>query len=251
MKVVVIGGTGMIGSQVVGRLSEQGHEAIAASPNTGVNTISGDGLADALRGADVVVDVTNAPSWEDQAVLDFFLTSTRNQLAAEAAGGVGHHVALSIVGADREPDSGYLRAKVAQENLIRESGQPFSVVRSTQFCGFIRGIAEAGAEGDTVRLTTALFQPIAAVDVSAFLTDAAVGAPTNAIVEMGGPEPEPLNELARRALAHDGDSRTVVGNPEAEYFGAKVKERSLIPGPGARLSDIRFDDWLTRAASTH
>lgn len=246
MKIVVIGGTGMIGSKVVADLTERGHQAVAAAPNTGVNTLTGEGLEDALRGADVVLDVTNAPAWGDEEVLDFFVTSTRNQLRAEEAAGVGHHVALSIVGADREPDSGYLRAKVAQEELITGSGRPFTIVRSTQFFEFVRSIADAAADGDTVRLTNALFQPIAADDVARFLTDAVLAPPAGGVVEIGGPEAIPLDELGRRALAHDGDTRTVVTDPDAQYFGATVQERSLIPGPGARLSEVSFDDWLAR-----
>ena len=244
MRIVVVGGTGMIGSKVIANLTQRGHEAVAASPTTGVNTITGDGLAEAVQGADVVLDVTNAPSWEDQAVLDFFVTSTRNQLAAEAAAGVGQHIALTIVGADREPDSGYLRAKVAQEKLIEDSGRPYTIVRATQFDEFVRGIAEAGADGDTIRLTNALFQPIAADDVAALVTETTLAPPANAILEIGGPDPIPLDELARRALAHDGDPRPVITDPDAAYYGAKVKERSLIPGPDARLGSIHFDDWL-------
>jgi uncharacterized protein YbjT (DUF2867 family) len=245
MKIVVIGGTGMIGSKVVANLTERGHEAVAASPNTGVNTLTGEGLADAVRGADVVLDVTNAPSWEDQAVLDFFVTSTTNQLAAEEEAGVGHHVALSIVGADREPDSGYLRAKVAQEKVIEESGRPYTILRSTQFFEFVRQVAEAGAEGDTIRLTNAHFQPIAADDVAAFVTETTLAPAANGVLEIGGPESIPLDELARRALTHDGDPRTVIADPDATYYGAKVKVGSLTPGPDARLGSIHFDDWLT------
>jgi uncharacterized protein YbjT (DUF2867 family) len=247
MKIVVIGGTGMIGSKVMAQLTERGHEAVAAAPNTGVNTITGEGLVDVMKGADVVADVTNAPSWEDQAVLDFFVTSTRNQLAAEQEAGVAHHVALSIVGADAEPESGYLRAKVAQETVIEESGQPFTIVRSTQFCEFVRGIVEAGAAGDTVRLTDALFQPIAADDVATLFTDTLLTTPGNVCVEIGGPEALPLDELGRRTLTHDGDARAVVTDAHARYFGAEVKERSLIPGAGARLGVIRFDDWLAQS----
>jgi uncharacterized protein YbjT (DUF2867 family) len=247
MKIVVVGGTGMIGSKVMADLTERGHEAVAAAPNTGVNTLTTEGLAEAVAGADVVLDVSNAPSWEDEAVLDFFVTSTRNQLAAEKAAGVGHHVALSIVGADREPDSGYLRAKVAQEHEIEQSGRPYTILRSTQFFEFVRGIAEAGAKGDTIRLTNALFQPIAADDVAAFLTDTTLSPPANGILEIGGPEALPLSELARRALAHDGDHRTVLTDPEATYFGARVKERSLTPGPNARLGRVHFDDWLAHS----
>jgi uncharacterized protein YbjT (DUF2867 family) len=245
MKIVVIGGNGMIGSKVVANLTQRGHEAVAASPNTGVNTLTGEGLADAVRGADVVLDVTNAPSWEDQAVLDFFVTSTTNQLAAEEEAGVGHHVALSIVGADREPDSGYLRAKVAQEKVIEESGRPYTILRSTQFFEFVRQVAEAGAEGDTIRLTNAHFQPIAADDVAAFVTETTLAPAANGVLEIGGPESIPLDELARRALTHDGDPRTVIADPDATYYGAKVKDRSLTPGPDARLGSIHFDDWLT------
>jgi uncharacterized protein YbjT (DUF2867 family) len=247
MKIVVIGGTGMIGSKVVANLTERGHEAVAAAPNTGVNTLTGDGLADAVRGADVVLDVSNAPSWEDQAVLDFFVTSTTNQLAAEEAAGVGHHVALSIVGAEREPDSGYLRAKVAQEKVIEESGRPYTILRSTQFFEFVRQVAEAAADGDTIRLTNAHLQPIAADDVAAFVTETALAPAANGVLEIGGPEAIPLDELARRALAHDGDPRTVVADPDARYYGAKVKEGSLTPGPDARLGSIHFDDWLTHS----
>jgi uncharacterized protein YbjT (DUF2867 family) len=248
MKIVVVGGTGLIGSRVVSNLAERGHEAVAASPNTGVNTVTGEGLPDAFQGADVVVDVTNAPSWEDQAVLDFFVTSTQNQLAAEESAGVGHHVALSIVGADLEPESGYLRAKVAQEKVIQESGRPYTILRSTQFYEFVRAVAETGADGDMIRLTSALFQPIAGEEVSGFVTEAALAPAANKILEIGGPEPLPLHELARRALAYDGDPRAVVADPDARYYGAKVKERSLIPGEGAQLGSISFDEWLTRGS---
>jgi uncharacterized protein YbjT (DUF2867 family) len=250
MKVVVMGGTGMIGSKVVANLVQRGHEAVAASPQTGCNTLTGEGLADAVRGADVVVDASNSPSWDDDAVLNFFVTSTRNQLAAEEAADVGHHVALSIVGADREPDSGYLRAKVAQERVIIESGRPFTILRSTQFFEFVRGVADAAADGDTIRLTTALFQPIAADEVAMFLTEATLAPPADAIIEIGGPEPISLDELVRRALAHDADPRIVTADTNARYFGAQVKERSLIPGPHARLGSVRFDDWLKDSAAT-
>lgn len=248
MKIVVVGGTGLIGSKVVANLRELGHESVAAAPDTGVNTITGEGLGVTFRGADVVVDVTNAPSWDDQAVLDFFVTSTRNQLAIEETEGVGHHVALSIVGADREPDSGYLRAKVAQEKVIEESGRPYTIVRSTQFCEFVRGIVEAGADGDTIRLTNALFQPIAADDVARFIAETALAPAAKTTTEIGGPEAIPLDELARRALAHDGDRRAVIADPDARYFGAKLKERSLIPGPGARLGGVHFDAWLATSS---
>ena len=251
MKIVVIGGTGLIGSKVMAQLTERGHEAVAAAPNTGVNTITGEGLAEVMKEVDVVADVTNAPSWEDQAVLDFFVTSTRNQLAAERDAGVAHHVALSIVGADAEPDSGYLRAKVAQETVIRESGQPYTIVRSTQFCEFVRGIVEAGADNDTIRLTDAFFQPIAADDVATLFTDTILTPAANAIVEIGGPEAIPLDELGRRTLKHDGDTRTVTTDPDARYFGARVQERSLTPGPDARLGTTRFDDWLANSTVPH
>lgn len=249
MKIVVIGGTGLIGSRLLDRLAEQGHEAVAAAPSTGVDTITGEGLDRVAEGADIFVDVTNAPSWEDQAVLDFFTISTTNQLAAEQKAGVTRHVALSIVGADQEPDSGYLRAKVAQERVITESGMPYTIVRSTQFHEFIRGIAEAGAQGDTIHLTEALFQPIAAEDVAALLSQITTDPTVNGIVEIGGPEVISLDELGRRALAHDHDPRTVVADPDARYFGTKVQERSLVPGPGARLGRISFDDWLDRPAA--
>lgn len=245
MKIVVIGGSGMIGTKVVADLTQAGHEAVAASRRTGVNTISGDGLADSIRGANVVLDLSNSPSWDDEAVLDFFVTSTTNQLAAEAAAGVGHHIALSIVGADREPDSGYLRAKVAQEKVIKDSGQPYTIVRSTQFFEFVRGIVEAGADGNTIRLTNALFQPIAGDDVATFLTETTLTSPANAIIEIGGPECIALDELARQVLTHDRDHRTVIVDTDAEYFGAKVKERSLVTGPDARLGSLHFNDWLT------
>jgi uncharacterized protein YbjT (DUF2867 family) len=250
MRVVVIGGTGMIGSQVVAELTRRGHEAVAAAPATGVNTLTGEGLAEVLPGADVVLDVANAPAWGDQEVLDFFVTSTRNQLAAEEVAGVGAHVALSIVGADQEPDSGYLRAKVAQEDLVKASGRPFTIVRSTQFFEFVRGIAEAAADGDTIRLTPARFQPIAGAEVAQLVTDAVLEPATGAVVEIGGPEAIGLDELARRALAHDGDPRTVVADPDAAYFGARVADGSLTTGPGARLGTLRFDDWLARSLAT-
>lgn len=249
MKIIVIGGTGLIGSKLIANFTAQGHDAVAAAPSTGVDTITGAGLAQAAAGADIFVDVTNAPSWEDQAVLDFFTTSTTNQLAAEREAGVKRHVALSIVGADLEPDSGYLRAKVAQEKVIQQSGMPYTIVRSTQFHEFVRGIAEAGAQGDTIHLTGALFQPIAADDVARLLSQIATDPTADGVVEIGGPEAISLVELGRRALAHDHDARKVIADADARYFGTKVQERSLVPGAGARLGAIRFDDWLQQSSA--
>ncbi len=249
MRVVVIGGTGLIGSKVVQRLTEQGHEAVAASPNTGVDTITGDGLEEALADADVVVDVSNSPSFEDSAVMDFFRTSGRNLLGAENAAGVGHHVALSIVGADRLPDSGYMRAKVAQEELVTQAARPYTIVRSTQFFEFLKGIAESNADGDTIRLTHARLQPIAADDLVDAVVDVALAPPANATVEVAGPQALPLDEMARRVLATDGDSRTVTTDPTARYFGAELDDRSLTPSNGARLGATRFDDWLAARAA--
>jgi uncharacterized protein YbjT (DUF2867 family) len=247
MKIVVIGGSGLIGSKVVAILEEQGHEAVAASPKTGVNTLTGEGLADVLDGADVVVDVSNSPSWEDAAVLEFFQTSTRNLLAAEAEAGVGHHVALSIVGSDRLPGSGYLRAKVAQEKLITDSKIPYSLVRATQFFEFVQGIIDGATDGNTVRLAPVLVQPIAADDVATTVADLAAGAPTNGIVEIAGPERFRLDELGRSTLAARHDSREVVTDPGAKYFGAALEERSLVPLDGARIAGTRLADWSARA----
>jgi uncharacterized protein YbjT (DUF2867 family) len=247
MKIVVIGGTGRVGSKIVDRLREHGHEALAAAPNTGVNTITGDGLAAALEGASVVVDVSNSPSFEDAAVLEFFTTSTRNLLSAEAAAGVGHHVAMSIVGADRLPDSGYLRAKVAQEQLITTSSMPYSIVRATQFFEFVESIGDAATEGDTVRVSPMLIQPMAADDVARAVGKVAVGAPLNGTIEIGGPEAFPMDELVRRDLTARRDPRRVVADPHARYFGAELAERSLVPGPDAQLGTARFDDWLAQS----
>lgn len=248
MKIVVIGGTGLIGSNIVSRLRQQGHETDAASPGTGVNSITGQGLAEALASAQVVVDVSNSPSFEDQAVLSFFETSTRNLLAAEAAAGVGHHVALSIVGTDRLPDNGYFRAKVAQEKLIRASRRPYTLLRATQFFEFIGGIAEAGADAEgTIHLSPALIQPIAADDVSAVLVELALGAPVNGIVEVGGPERFPLDALAREVLAARGDTREVVADVHARYFGSELDDRSLVADPGARTGPTRLQHWLGRS----
>ena len=248
MKIVVIGGTGLIGSNVVRRLRAIGHETVAASPNTGVNTLTGQGLAEALRGAQVVVDVSNAPSFEDRAVMDFFQTSGHNLLAAEAAAGVGHHVALSVVGTDRLPDSGYFRAKVAQEALIKAAGRPYTLLRATQFFEFVEGIVQAGADGDVVRLSPALIQPIAADDVAAALADLAVAAPVNGTVEVGGPERFPLDELARTFLAARADRREVIADVHARYFGSALDDRSLVAAAGARIGPTRLSDWLERAA---
>jgi uncharacterized protein YbjT (DUF2867 family) len=247
MKIVVIGGTGLIGSKTIPILRQRGHEALAASPNTGVNTITGEGLAKALAGAQVVVDLANAPSWEDKAVLEFFQTSGRNLLAAEATAGVRHHVAVSIVGTDRSPDNGYFRAKVAQEKVIESSRIPYTIVRSTQFMEFLGGIAAEGTKGNVVRISPGLFQPIAADDVAATVADVALGAPRNGIVEIAGPERAPFNEIIARYLKAIGDRRDVVSDPEARYFGGRVEERSLVPLGEARLGHIGLDEWLRRS----
>ncbi|MET0754753.1 MAG: SDR family oxidoreductase [Pseudoxanthomonas sp.] len=247
MKIVVIGGTGLIGSKLVKKLVERGHQAIAAAPDRGVNTITREGLAQAMDGTQVVVDVANAPAWDDQAVLDFFQTSGRNVLAAEAAAGVGHHVALSIVGSDRNPDNGYFRAKVAQENLIKASGIPYSILRATQFYEFVGGIAQAAAVGGEIRLSPALVQPIASDDVAEALADIAVAGPLNGTVEVAGPEALPLDELVGRLLKATQDPRKVVPDVHARYFGAELDDQSLIPGEYARIGGIRFDDWLDRS----
>jgi Predicted nucleoside-diphosphate-sugar epimerases len=247
MKIVIIGGTGLIGSKVVAILRQAGHDVLAASPNSGVNTITGEGLKEALNGAQVVVDLANSPSFEDRAVLEFFETSGRNLLAAEAAAGVRHHVALSIVGIDRTSDNGYFRAKVAQEKLIVASGIPYTIIRSTQFLEFLRGIADSSAEGNTVRLSPGLFQPIAADDVSAIVADVALAAPRGGIVEIAGPERAPFNEIIARYLKAVGDPRQVVKDPEARYFGGRVEEHSLVPLGEARLGRIGLDEWLRRS----
>ncbi|MET0718188.1 MAG: SDR family oxidoreductase [Pseudoxanthomonas sp.] len=247
MKIVVIGGTGLIGSKLVKKLVERGHQAIAAAPDRGVNTITREGLAQAMDGTQVVVDVANAPAWDDQAVLDFFQTSGRNVLAAEAAAGVGHHVALSIVGSDRNPDNGYFRAKVAQENLIKASGIPYSILRATQFYEFVGGIAQAAAVGGEIRLSPALVQPIASDDVAEALADIAVAGPLNGTVEVAGPEALPLDELVGRLLKATQDPRKVVPDVHARYFGAELDDQSLTPGEYARIGGIRFDDWLDRS----
>ena len=247
MKIVVIGGSGLIGKKLVTILRRQGHEVEAASPSSGVNSLTGEGLAQALEGANVCVDVTNAPSWEDAAVMAFFDTSTCNLLTAERAAGALHHVALSVVGADRMPDSGYMRAKVNQESLIKAGGVPYSIVRATQFFEFLGGIADSGAEGDTVRLSTAPMQPMAADDVAAALADVAVGAPLNATVELAGPEALPIAEFVGRFLAARGDKRTVIADPQATYYGAVMGSRGIAPGPNPRLGPTRFEEWFRRS----
>ncbi|RVI89869.1 SDR family oxidoreductase [Sinorhizobium medicae] len=249
MKIVVIGGTGLIGSKLVGNLRERGHEVLAAAPNTGVDTITREGLAEALNGADVVVDVANAPVWEDKAVLDFFETSGRNLLAAEAAAGVRHHIALSIVGSERLPDNGYFRAKVAQENLIKASGIPYTILRATQFFEFVGGIAQSATAGQEIRLSPALIQPIASDDVAAALADVAVAPPVNGTVEIAGPEAIPLDELVRRFLRATEDQRKVLPDVHARYFGAVLDDQSLTPRDNPRIGAIRFEDWLGRQAA--
>ncbi len=247
MKIVVIGGTGLVGSKTVAILRQGGHDVVAASPKTGVNTITGDGLKDALAGAQVVIDLANSPSFEDKAALEFFETSERNLLPAEAVAGVRHHVALSIVGADRMLDTGYFRAKIAQEKLIEASGIPYTIIRSTQFLEFLRNITASSASGDVVRFSPGLFQPIAADDVAAIVADVAVAAPRNGIVEIAGPERAPFNEIVARYLKAVGDRREVVRDPEARYYGGRVEERSLVPLGEARLGRIGLDEWVRRS----
>jgi uncharacterized protein YbjT (DUF2867 family) len=246
MKIVVIGGTGLIGSKLVEKLRGAGHDALAASPDSGVDTLTGEGLADALEDARVVVDVSNAPNWDEAAVMDFFLTSSRNIVAAETAAGVEHHVALSVVGADRLADSGYMRAKVAQEEAIKAATIPYTIVRATQFFEFIGRIADSNSDAETVRVPPVLIQPEAADDVAAALAVAATGAPVNGIVELAGPERFRLDELARRVLSASGDARQVTADRRAPYFGATLDDRSLIPGDDARIAPTRFQDWLDR-----
>jgi len=246
MKVVIIGGTGLIGSKVVRNLREQGNEAVPASPDTGVNTLTGAGLAEVLKGAAVVVDVSNSPSFEDAAVLNFFQTSTNNLLEAEAAAGVGHHVALSVVGTDRLSESGYMRAKIAQEKLIEGSSIPYSIVHATQFFEFMKGIADAATDGNAVRLAPVLIQPMAAEDVAAAVTRVAVGAPLNHMVEVAGPEQFRLNEIVGRYLSAREDPRSVIADPNARYYGAKLGERTLVPDNDATIGETRFEEWLSR-----
>jgi len=249
MKIVIIGGTGLIGSKLVTRLREQGHEVVPASPDTGVNTLTGEGLAQVLVGAAVVIDVSNSPSFEAAAVLKFFETSTGNLLAAEAAAAVGHHVALSVVGSELMPESGYFRAKVAQETLIRKSPIPYSIVRSTQFFEFVKRIADDATEGNRVGIAPVLFQPIGSQDVANAVCRVAVGAPVNGIVEIAGPQQYRFDEFIRIGLQARHDPREVVADPHARYFGTELGERTLMPGPGARLGEIRYEDWLSQSAA--
>jgi uncharacterized protein YbjT (DUF2867 family) len=246
MKIVVIGGTGLIGSKTVVILRQRGHDVVAGSPQNGINSITGKGLKEAMAGTQVVIDLANSPSFEDKAVLEFFQTSGRNLLAAEAAAGVRHHVALSIVGTDRS-DNGYFHAKVVQENLVKTSSIPYTIIRSTQFLEFLRGIADSSADGNRVRLPPVLFQPIAADDVAANVADVALAPPRNGIVEIAGPERAPFNEIVARYLKAIGDAREVVRDPEARYWGGRVEERSLVPLGEARLGRIGFDEWLRRS----
>jgi len=249
MKIVVIGGTGLIGSKVVTCLEEEDHEAVAASPDSGVNTLTGEGLAEVLEGASVVIDVSNSPSFEDEAVMEFFTTATTNLLAAESDAGVRHHVALSVVGDDRLDDSGYLRAKVAQEKLIGDSTIPFSIVRATQFFEFAARIADDATDGDTVRLPHVLFQPMAADDVAAAVCEISQRAPADGVIEIGGPEQFRFDEFIQQALMVKGDPRTVVADPKARYFGTELEERSLVPANAVHLGKTRFNDWLAHPAT--
>ena len=249
MKIVVIGGSGLIGSKLVTKLREHGHEAVAAAPNTGVNTLTGDGLAEVLKGASVVVDVSNSPSWDDAAVLNFFETSTRNLLQYEAAAGVKHHVALSVVGTEQLSESGYFRAKIAQEKLIKNSTIPYTIVHATQFFEFLKGIADVSMEGGKAHVPPVLFQPMAADDVASAVGRVAVGQPVNGTVEIGGPEQFRMDELVRRRLAQLNDPREVVADPHARYSGARVDDRTLVPGKDARLGETRFETWLTQPAA--
>ncbi|OEC94245.1 MULTISPECIES: SDR family oxidoreductase [unclassified Rhizobium] len=248
MKIVIIGGTGLIGSKTSDRLRKQGHEVIAAAPNTGVNTITGEGLAEALAGASVVMDLANSPSFEDKAVLEFFQTSGRNLTAAEKAAGVKHHIALSIIGVDRLHESGYMRAKAAQEKIIRDSGIPYTIVHSTQFMEFIGGIAQSATSGNTVRLPVGYVQPIASDDVADAMAAVATAAPINGIVEISGPERIRMNELVARYLKAMGDARQVEGDPEARYFGTKLEDGSLVSDKNPRLGRITFEQWFATAA---
>jgi uncharacterized protein YbjT (DUF2867 family) len=249
LKIVVIGGSGLIGAKVVNHLREEGHEVVAASPSTGVNALTGEGLAQALKGAQVVVDVANSPNWEDQAVLEFFETSSRNLLSAEATAGVRHHVALSVVGTDRLLASGYFRAKIAQENLIKASDIPYTIVRATQFFEFVGAIAQLSTQGNTVRLPATLFQPMAAEDVALLVAEAATAEPVNGMIEVAGPEPMGLDEAARLFIEATNDPRAVTTDPTALYYGIKVNDRSLTPGDHPRLGAMRYRDWLSLSVS--
>jgi uncharacterized protein YbjT (DUF2867 family) len=249
MKIVVIGGSGLIGSKLVEKLRETGHDPLPASPDSGVDTLTGEGLQAALEGAQVVVDVSNAPAWDDAAVMDFFETSSRNILAAETAAGVSHHVALSVVGTDRLQDSGYFRAKLAQEEAVRAASVPYTILRATQFFEFLGRIADSSTEGDTVHLPPVLIQPEAADDVAAALADVAVGAPVNGIVELAGPEAFRFDELARRVLSAKNDPRRVTADVHARYFGAELDEHSLTPGDNPRIAPTRFEDWLSQSTA--
>jgi uncharacterized protein YbjT (DUF2867 family) len=251
MKIVIIGGSGLIGTKLVNLLRQQGHDVVAASPSKGVNAVTGEGLANALAGARVVVDVANSPSWEDKAVLEFFEKSTRNLLAAEAAADVKHHVALSVVGTERLLAGGYFRAKMAQENLIAASKIPYTIVRATQFFEFVQGIAQGATEGQTVRLPSALMQPIVSDDVAAALAKVTVEAPINGIIELAGPEAIRQDELVRQFLRATGDTRTVVSDPQARYFGIVLNDQSLMPGNNPLLGATRFADWLSRSSVRH
>jgi uncharacterized protein YbjT (DUF2867 family) len=249
MKIVVIGGSGLIGSKLVEKLREAGHDPLPASPDSGVDTLTGEGLEEALEDAQVVVDVSNAPAWDDAAVMDFFQTSSRNILAAETAAGVSHHVALSVVGTDRLQDSGYFRAKLAQEEAVKAATVPYTILRATQFFEFLGRIADSSTDGDTVRLPPVLVQPEAADDVAAALADVAVSAPVNGIVELAGPEAFRFDELARRVLSAKNDPRRVTADVQARYFGAELDERSLTPGDNPRIAPTRFEDWLSRSTA--
>jgi uncharacterized protein YbjT (DUF2867 family) len=248
-KIVVIGGSGLIGSKVVTKLGEQGYQAVAASPASGVNTLTGEGLAEVLEGASVVVDVSNSPSFEDAAVMEFFKTATGNLLSYEAAAGVGHHVALSVVGSERLPDSGYLRAKIAQETLIKKSSIPYSIVRATQFFEFLKSIADSATEGNTVHLPSVSFQPVAADDVASLVSKVAIGSPLNGMVELAGPEEFRFDGFIRRGLSARKDRREVIADQHARYFGTELSERSLVPGNDALLGETHFEDWLRQSAS--
>jgi uncharacterized protein YbjT (DUF2867 family) len=249
MKIVVIGGTGLIGSKTIPILRRHGHDVVAASPKSGVNTISGEGLKEAMAGTEVVVDLANSPSFEDKAVLEFFETSGRNLLAAEKVAGVKHHVALSIVGTDRTADNGYFRAKVAQEKLIEKAGVPYTIIRATQFMEFIPAIAASSVDGNVIRISGGLFQPIASDDVAANVADVAIASPRNGIVEIAGPEREPFNQIIARYLKAVGDRREVVRDPEAKYFGGRVEEHSLVPLGEARLGRVGLDEWIRRSGA--